>query len=530
MKKIKKETIMNIIFSLLFSFAQVIGYYSAKYDDTRIDRISTWLYIVLFSFIIFIILLLIKKIKLKKDIKGGKIYDVLFNSKYSLLILTILIFASYAFYIFVFYPGNFSYDAGTQVRMVNGTDPFTKYHPVIHTFIIKLTINAGFKLFHSYRIGILIYSLVQTILMSLIFAYTLLFLNKNKFPKILNMLLLLFYMFLPTFGLYSITVTKDILFAGIFNLVVIELIKLSQDNELLNNRKYIIKLIILLLLLIMFRNNMLYAFILFLPIMIFLLRKMYKKVLIVGFSVLLLFGTYDKLLTYVFDIGHGPRIEAFSFVVQQFARVYHKENLDENTKNDIYILFKNDAIKKYDSHISDPIKSEFNSDILFQNKGKYLNIYKDLVFKYPKTMIDSLLINTYGFYYFGDKYPDKSFRKYIEINCLEVNDGIVLRTYNCKKENPKLYDYHLKLYDNGDYQKNIILRFIMSPALYFWIFIYIFMALLLRKKYRVPIWIIMAYMLTNFLAPVAIVRYVFFLFTLLPLLIYMYYKSKNATS
>ena len=523
----KLQRIIDIIFSLLFSIGQIIGYYSFKYDDTCINKISTWLYIILFTIVIYIILLLLKKISFKKNIKLGKIYNTLFNSKYSFFILTILIFLAYSFYILVFYPGNFSYDAGTQVRMANDIKLFTKYHPVIHTFIIKLTINAGFKLFHSYQLGVLIYCLIQSITMALIFAYTLLFLNKNNFSKLFNIILLIFYMVLPTFGLYSITVTKDILFAGLFNLVVIELVKLSRDNSLLNNNKYVGKLVILLLLLVMFRNNMLYSFILFLPIMIILLKKVYKKVLIIGISVLVLFVIYDKMLTYLFHIEDGPKIETFSFVVQQFARVYHKENLNKQIKNDIYSLYNNDAINDYDARISDPIKKEFNSNIVLQNKSKYLKMYVSFIFKYPKTMIDSLLINTYGFYYLGDEYLDTGFKKYIEINCLEVNNGVVLRTYNCKKKIPKLYDHYLNLYDNGKYQNNFILRILMSPALYFWIFVYVFMNLLMKKKYRIPLWIIMTYMLTNFLAPVAIVRYVFFLYTLFPLLMYMYYENES---
>lgn len=51
-------------------------------------------------------------------------------------------------------------------------------------------------------------------------------------------------------------------------------------------------------------------------------------------SVIFIFVAYDLTLTKVFKIPNGPKVEAFSFIVQQLARVYNVEELNIDEKQD----------------------------------------------------------------------------------------------------------------------------------------------------------------------------------------------------
>ena len=519
----KRKTIFSIIFSILFSFLQVIGYNCFKYDSANLTKLTTYVWIILITVITYIITNIIWNVPILKN-KKNKIIDNLFNKKHSFLILTALIFICWLPILIAFYPGNFSYDAGTQIRMLL-FDVLSKYHPVAHTMFLGLTIFLGHSIFGSWNIGLLIHSILQMIIMASIFSYTLLYLYKKKVPNNLLLLFLILYMFLPTHSVFSITTTKDILFSGIFNIVLICYIELCTNTDKFFKKKNIIITILFTFLLISFRNNMLYAFIVFIPFILLSFRKYFKKLIILFLSILAIVFVYDKTLTYVFKIENGPRVEMFSFVVQQFARTYHKDNLTSEDKTTVENLFLNNSLKNYNSHLSDPVKSNFNTEELLGNKSKYIKLYTHLLLNNPNTFIDSVLDNTYSFYYLFDKLPDPETKTYIELNCLEDNGDTVNRTDKCNYNKNIIY----RLVVDADYQKIPVLDILMNMAFYFIVLLFVSIYTLYKKNYKLffPLLLLILYMGTNMLAPVAIVRYAYPLFTTFPILIYIYHQTKK---
>lgn len=517
----KRRIVFSLIFSVLFSMLQVIGYNCSKYDSAHLNKLSTYLWIIVITIITYIITNLIYNIPIIKN-KKNKL-DLLFGHKYSFLILLVLILIGWIPILISLYPGVFTYDVGTQIRMIQ-LGEITKYHPVLHTMFVGIIIF-GHNIFNSWDIGILLHSIIQMIIMASIFSYTLIYLYKKKVPNYLLLFFLLLYMFLPTHSIFSITTTKDIIFSGIFNLVLICYIELCSNTDKFFTKKNVIITIILTFLLIAFRNNMLYAFILFIPFMLFFLRKYFKKLIILFVSILSIVFIYDKTLTYVFKIEHGPRIEMFSFVVQQFARTYNKDDLSNEDKTTVENLFLNDSLKDYNSHISDPVKSNFNAEELLNNKSKYIKLYTHLFINNPNTFIDSILNNNYSFYYLFDKLPDPNAKTYIELNCLEVTGNTVNRTDKCNFNNNIIH----KLVVDADYQKIPILDILMNMAFYFIVLLFVSIYTLYKKNYKLffPLLLLILYMLTNMIAPVAIARYAYPLFTTFPIIIYIYHQTKK---
>lgn len=525
MNKVLKNKYL-IVYSIIFSFLQVIGYNADKYDSARLNNITTYLYTLSLSLIIFIALFFISKIKFK-DIKT-KYIDNLFNKKYSFIILLLLILLAWLIPLYALYPGNFAYDAGTQLRMVE-FNVLTKYHPVIHTFFLYIPIVLGGRLFNSYDIGLLFHSIIQMLIMGSVFSYTLVYLYKKKFNPILLIIFLLLYMFLPTHSVFAISTTKDVIFSGLFNLVFICFYELSTNtDEFLSKKRNIIITIILLFLLFSFRNNMIYAFIVFIPFIVIILKKYYKKVLLICISSIFLFSIYDITLTKVFKVNNGPRIEMFGFVTQQFARVYNKDDLSKDDKESIEKLYLNDSLNNYNSHITDPVKSNFNSDELLNNKFKYLKLYVKLGFKYPLTYIDSIVDTTYGFYYLDETLPQLGTKAYMGVQCLIISDNTFYGSDDC--DNSKyLRNVYYNLLEKASYKKIPVLNILMNMAVYFLILMFSVCYLIHKKdKYRlIPILLVSLYILTNILAPAALVRYMYPLFTLIPLIIFSIYNKKE---
>lgn len=529
LKNNKRDNIYLILFSFLFSFCQIIGYNCSLYDMTKLDELSTYINILNLIPIIYLISNIFYNMNFKESDSENKIINILFNKKYSVFILTLIIFLAWVPILISFYPGNFSYDAGTQLRMIN-FDLITKYHPVIHTLFLYITMVLGNKIFLSYEIGLLIHSIVQMLIMAFIFSYTLIYLHKNKFPNKINIIFLLIYMLLPIHSMFSITTTKDIIFSGLFNLAIIKLIDLSLNTDNFFEKKInIISFIIIFVLLLAFRNNMLYACILFLPFVLIILRKYLKKIMLLFMSIIFIFIAYDLTLTKMFKIPNGPRVEAFSFVVQQLARVYNVENLNIEEKQEIEKLYNNGSLNKYNSHISDPVKSEFNTIEFMGNPKKYLSLYLNLGIKYPMTYIDSIFTNNYSFFYLFDKLPDPNSKTFIEISCLDLRNNTYDRTNDCNRSVESIYNLYYDLLNNATYQRVPVLNILMNMPLYVMIILFITIYILAKKIYKllIPLLLLICYVITNLIAPVAIVRYMYPLFTCIPLIIYLFYKSKN---
>lgn len=524
----KRESILLFFYAWLFSSSQIIGYNCSQFDSALLNNINTYLNTLGLLPIIYILSSMIIKIPFEKKRFNTKLINTLLSSKYSFFILTALIFLLYLPIILSFYPGNFSYDAGTQMRMIK-FDMLSKYHPIIHTLFLYLTIYIPQKITSSYEIGVFIHSIVQSLIMSSIFAYTIVYINKKQFPKVLSMLFIIIYSLLPTHVIFSMTTTKDILFSGIFNLAIIKFIELTTNTEqFLHNKKEIISTIIILFLLLSFRNNMIYAFILSSPYILIIMKKHIKQILFIILGSIFLFKLYDLTLTKSFKIENGPRIEMFSFVVQQFARVYTKEQLTEYEKKYIEKLFLNDSLKKYNSHISDPIKSNFSSEELLSNKKKYLKLYISLLKKYPLTYIDSLLDNTFSFYYLKDKLPDPNTKTYIEVSTIDTNNNTIQVTYT-RKNNNKIYKTYYNLVSNAKYQKVPILNILMNMSVYVLLMIFVGFIVIIKKQYKlfIPILLLITYLLTILIAPVALTRYAYPFFTTMPLYIFILYKTIN---
>ena len=337
-------------------------------------------------------------------------------------------------------------------------------------------------------------------------------------------------MFLPIYGIFSITTTKDVIFSGLFNIALINLIELTKRaDNILNNKKNYIKFIIVFVLLLSFRNNMLYALIIFIPFILIILKENKKKILVLFINIILVFFTYDLSLTYIFHIPSGPKIEAFSFVTQQLARVYNVENIDDKYKSQIEKLYNNDSLKKYNSHISDPVKSEFNTTEFLNNKSKYIKLYIDLGLKYPMVYIDSIINNNYSFFYLFDKLPDLNSKTYIEINCLSLSNNTFNKSENCSKNVKFIYDFYYNLVNNAYYQKIPILNIFMSMPFYLMILFLVVSYIIYKRKIKllVPLMLLVCYVLTNLIAPVAIVRYMFPVFTCMPLIVYLFSCAKT---
>ncbi len=512
----KKDKFFYILFSFIFSFFQVIGYNCFNYEVSNIGNIKTWVLILILTISLYNVIKVIFNFNVRK-LKDFKLSINFFNNKHLFLIVFLLIFISWLPVIIKFYPGNYSYDVEYQLMMYTNKVTFSQFHPVIHTLILGIFIINFDNLFF--------YSLFQSVLMALIFSKTIVYLNKKNFSKTLNLIFLLIYMFLPTHVIMAITTTKDVLFSGIFMLAIMKFIDIVESYGLsLKSKKNLIFIIIILFLLLIFRNNMYYALVVSIPFMILIFRNSLKKIFIIFLASLTLFFSYNLILTNVFNVEPQLESESLSIVMQSFARVYKYEHLNNEEKERIENLFLPKTLEKYNSRISDPIKINFNNSILKQDLIGYVKLYLKYMFKYPITILDSWFNMFYSYFYNYDVLPQGWQKKYIEVNCINNFE----KSQNCSEN--RVYVTYKNLLDKAKYQEIPILRILMNSSTYIYILIILIFNIIRKKKYELlfPIIPLFMYFLTDLLAPVALMRYVYPILVSFSLIIYLFGKSNDS--
>ncbi len=503
----KKIKIIPSVFCLFFSFCQVVGFNCYTYDNPNLHLLYTWIV----TLLLFLSLILIThylfnlnlnivdpKIKLKRD----KLF------KYDWLVYFLCLFIAWLPVLILYYPGNFAYDAAYQTKMYFGQIPFNMHHPVLHTLLLGGFINLGLNFF-NYEIGLLMYSLFQMIVMASIFTAILKFLIKHNVKKSYLILSLLFFMLLPTFALMNITTTKDVIFSGLFNLVVMYLIEFLFDEEY--SKKFAIYGIFIISLALLFRNNMIFVLILTLPVIIIFNKSKIKKIIVVY---IMSFFIYALVFTLFLGIGInlGSNAEYFSVPLQQLARVYNYKEITNDQKNAIEKLITY-GIDSYNPRISDPVKGDFNFIEFNNNKKVYLGLYFELAQKYPLTYLNSYIMNTYSYFYVYDNF------NYLYIPTFKMSDNFDKEKLDKNIQN-NFYD---KIVSKSEFKEIPFLNFLMRYQTYTWLVMFSLFKCIYFKKYK-SFSILCVYLglfITVLLGPVALIRYIYMFVCGAPLIIYL---------
>lgn len=533
--KDKRLIICSAIFGIVISLCAIVGYTAEKYlvDNLLISKKEILMLMckleVCFTIITALTVIIIPQIpKWIEKIKNKKENKFFTANKKSFIIVAIIIFIAYLPYLLYYYPGNVLIDSTVQIMQGMGDWQLTNHHPAIHTGIITMCIKFGHLLTNDYNFGAFLYTLMQTIITCLIFSFTIYYMARKKVPKLVRILSLIFYALCPTISFLTITMYKDIPFALAMLALTICMVELATNSErFIKNKKRVVITIIFIFLVSIFRNNGLYAMILSLPIIVILIKKYRIKVatmFIVGITMcLVVTGPIYNLI----GVEKGSSKEAFSVILQQFARItkYKNEELTQEEKDAIHKYLPVDNLAElYNPVFSDPVKHQFSDETFEKDKVTIIKTYIELAFKYPGHTIASLICNSFGYYY-----PNTlGWGVYTGVNeeCFTDN-GI---DYGIK-EQPLIQIKLLDKINEFVNTRNIpIISMFLSIGFLFWIFVFCIIYSIYRKKYKLLIMYIpvLCMWLTILASPVfGEPRYVYSLFTCLPLFLGISLKSEN---
>ena len=466
--------------------------------------------------------LLQNKIGGSGDAKKYRGYQVWLFSSAVIFLCWLPVFLAY-------YPSVFAYDAEGQLYQVIAHD-YSTHHPLLHTLFLGAFFRLGGQALGSYSAGMAVHSIVQMLLMALVFGCTLAYLYRKGVSVYLRIVLLVFYALFPTNSILALSTTKDVLFSALVLLYTITVYRMGVDgmeNQCKEDTDFVKKdwaaYVIISVLLLLFRNNAVYAYVFSIPFIYLGLRRskdteavsLRRKYLIASVSALFLFAMGSMALKAALGAQNGSPREMLSIPLQQMARtrVHTEETLSPEMQQELDKYIPSDWVfAAYNPYLADPVK---NRAVIHDDPVGLVKTWLKLGMDNPQIYIDAFLDNSIGYWFLED-------RTHAQIYGIGTESGFgYLSTDNrvmpagCEIVEhsylPGLRTAMERVVSDNVYQNIPIVRVLFAPAFYWWLLCMYMASAIYSRKYRflIPAVFLVIYYLTLLLSPTVLIRYMY---------------------
>ena len=537
-----RKLIYSLIFPFCFIYCYVLGYNIINYGTysygLKIINPYTILAFVLLSLCCFILYSKLDKIENSIfNIKVFPIIDKLFfqNNSKSFWFCFLLISICHLPAFLAYFPGIFTYDTMYQIEFFVNND-YREIHPLLHNFIIYGVFLFS-KIFKTSWGGVFLHTIFQSFIMISIYSYCIIFLSKYNTTKIIRLFALLFFAFYPTNQVFSLIATKDVLFSGAVLLMIMLLYRYNDElKNSINSKNTSIALILTITFVMLIRYNGLLAYIICVPFLLYYFRKYIKHSFIV-FIVPLVFISLFYLIKLSVGIEPPYISSMLSVPLQQMGRVriYQSNELSSNDINTYKTLVSAKNEYNYDAFCVDYLKMDdlesskcdYLENSLKENYKQIIPLYFKWAKKYPTVYIDAFLMlnlkywsvnaiyERYELYYY--LYTDNRWDNYF---------GVPIRMQSLL---PKLKNYYDKIFIENYFNKSPLTYFLFSIAWNTWTVFFLMLILFFQKRYNCIISLIMipAIFITLNFGAIALLRYIYIDFLIIPLLIAFTFGGMN---
>ena len=255
-----------------------------------------------------------------------------------------------------FWPGTFMHDAVTQFYTYLDWQ-HSAHHPLLHTLLMSSCIMLGIDNSPdgSAAIGLAIYSVVQMLLLASMLAYACHWLRRRSAPLWFRACLTLLFALFPFYSLWSFNAQKDVLFAGLAMLFVLQLTDVWREGFSLWR---IVRFGLLALLMMLMRNNGVYALLFLIPFAVLWAkgRRLRTGGLLAGCAVLYFLA--NGLLMWSLEATSPSKVEFMSIPLQQIARTLRDDPAATEADTDglLDILYGGSSAEVYVPLVADPVK------------------------------------------------------------------------------------------------------------------------------------------------------------------------------
>ncbi len=420
------------------------------------------------------------------------------------------------------YPGFFVYDAQEEYMQVV-TREFTHHHPLIHVLLMGGIVQAVYKITDSYNLGIAAYTMFQMAVLAVIFSGAILSMRRRKISFTVRLITLLYIGFFPVIVMFSLCSAKDGLFTGLFLILFLVIKDLCENPKaFFSSKKKQLMFVLGAAGVMLFRHNGRYALGVFMLLLLIYSRGQRKRILLLTAASLGLYLLFSSGLGLILDAQKGGRQEILTVPIQQLARVheYDRESVDKQDLETLYRFLPQEALDRYTPKLSDGVKSSFNNDVFAEEPLTFLKLWLRWGLDHPFTYLNAWFMTSYGLWYpdtvidvyrgntvFTYTYEDSSYFGY-EVEQPGIRESKL----------PWLNEWYRRLSLEITQQKIPVISMLFAPGFLFWILMFTIGYLWQKKNVQqlFPYLLPLLLWLTVTVGPTYLVRYVVFMWVLLP--------------
>ncbi len=510
----KWQCVVLMVFSAFFSLMQLIAI-SLKEDDNLefvygsgvniIRSLFHGLCLAIVTYMILkIVVVLIRRYCIQKALAPSKI-----TWKNSLIMGGLFVIAWLPYYI-LFFPGTANVDTVVQLMQsfeipsyINDITPvhppeayYTNHHPFATTMLFELFFKLGLNVFGDINIGVAIYVFLHMLFLAAVFTVALQYLRHIGITKKRLLFIQLVIMFLPIFPMYAICMVKDTLFSAFLLLLMIMMYEIARTNgECFKRWRFDLFLGVDSALIMLTKNYGMYIIIIVAIVYAITYRKYILQVLVSFVPIILVYQfLWISVLLPLWNVAPVGKQEALSVPFQQTARYVSEygEEVTEEEKEAINGVLPYNKLKKlYEPMLSDWVKEKFNQDATSEDMSRYFNAWWKMFLKHPGTYIESILNNTYEYWYI-DKISDLEyyeFEPYLQKHDpdKQYEELYVTNNYNTGGERFAVYQLILML------EKTPVVNIFASLGLLPWLILFMIIFSIFQKRgkyiltYLVPV-------------------------------------------
>ena len=413
-KRTKKEGILFIIFSVVLATIIILGRMAVfngdvggGADQNYFREFEPWdaLFFILIAVAVSFVLILLDRMRRKEifrvvmqwnlsEVVGWKVYLAAF----------ILILLAWLPYLLALSPGSVLEDSLDSVsQILDPSVPVNNHHPVFYTLYVGIFVKAGLFL-GNINIGVFLYSVVQAGVMAGTIAYTIMIMCRKAVPVLFTGAAMIWYMFMPFFPDYAMTMWKDPIFSCALLWMSLLLMELAEEREKICSRRWLTKYMAVCLITAFFRNNGIYVVVLSIAAAAILCRGKLKRFLCTMLAVL---AAYYAITGTVYN-WCGIRtefVESVGIPLQQIAAVVVNDgDISQEEEQFLYTLLPEEEWKNsYAPCLVDKIKwnGQFNDEFLEENKTRFLKVWMSLLVKNFPEYVKAYGMETLGFWKIG---------------------------------------------------------------------------------------------------------------------------------
>ena len=448
----------------------------------------------------------------------------------SLLILWAIIFACWIPCLLAYWPGVFSYDM-PNVLPQGGAQPYSNFQPLVYTLFVQglyALVQAG-----GNQAGTLLVSIVQMLLMSLIFAGIVWRLNRIRVHPALRLICLLWFALYPPNAVFALVQVKDTLFAGVFALVTLFLIELAREPErFFANKRQPALFGVLLLLLCLLRTNGALALILLILFVVLFLRKVWKgymkKLLVPLCCAVIAFFALTQALFPALGVVANSTHAMLSAPTQMMAYTYirHAAEFTPEERSVISNTMLVDINGEYNPRLADPIIDYTRDWLTDPYTNGFIKVWARVGLRYPADYVNAFLTLNLQSWFPGSDFPDRySQRQYIETN-IYPDWGIVRES-----KAPALLDAYEGIATRTDWQHIPVLSLLFDTGAPLWFALFgVALSAFRRRKRDLLVFLLpVCLWITIMFGPVTNGRYMYPLFVCFPLWIVVFLAARKDT-